>query len=384
MTEQGFFLLFALISVFISLIYGGFILWLSFVFELKKKEQEQSNFEPTISLIVAFRNEENTILLLLQSILQQNYSKSKMEIILVDDSSTDKSLYLAKTFQEKHPELHIKLFELSKEKPHALGKKEALILAYTIASGDYILLSDADCKFSKNNFKTRVQAFKNPKIKLVSAAVLISENKTILASAQALENLSLVATTAATTAANLPILCNGANLAFERQAYFELPKNALVKEENSGDDLFLLHSFKKYFGALSIAFEFNKDSVVYTQAQPNFKSFFNQRKRWVSKSKSYKDAWIIMISLLVLAVNLSIVFAGSASVLNSYYLVVFGLLFAIKFSVDLLILYRAAKWYGQNKLLWIYPLVQVFYPPFIVISSLLSPFLSYEWKGRKY
>jgi len=193
-----------------------------------------------------------------------------------------------------------------------------------------------------------------------------------------------MATTAATTAANLPVLSNGANLAFERQAYFELPKNALVKEENSGDDLFLLHSFKKHFGAMSIAFEFNQDSVVYTQAQPSFKSFFNQRKRWVSKSKSYKDVWIIMVSLLVLAVNLSVVFAAIASLFNPAFLLVLVLLFAIKFSVDLLILSQAAKWYGQKKLLLTYPLVQVFYPLFIVISGLLSPFLSYEWKGRKY
>ncbi len=384
MTEQGFFLLFTLISVFISLVYGGFILWLNLVFKLKKKAYKQTDFEPFISLIIAFRNEENTILLLLQSILQQNYSKSKMEIILVDDSSSDKSLGLVETFKNNHPELPIKLFELSKEKPLAFGKKEALILAYSKASGDYILLSDADCQFSKNNFRTRVQSFKNAKVKMVSAAVLISENKTIFKNAQALENLSLMATTAATTAANLPILSNGANLAFERQAFFELPKNALVKEENSGDDLFLLHSFKKHFGATSIAFEFDKDAVVYTQAQPNFKSFFNQRKRWVSKSKSYKDVWIIMISLLVLSVNLSIVFAVIASVFNPAYLLVLVLVFTIKLSVDLLILSRAAKWYGQKKLLWTYPFVQIFYPLFIVVSGLLSPFLSYEWKGRKY
>lgn len=384
MTEQGFFLVFTLISIFIGLVYVGFILWLYLVFKLKKKKQKQSDFEPFISFIVAFRNEEKILPALLQSIAEQNYSASKMEIILVDDSSSDKSLKIVQSFQEKHPDLPIKLLELNTEKPNTFGKKEALLLAYSKAFGEYILLSDADCSFGKNNFKNRVQAFKNPKVKMVSAAVLINKNKTLFASAQALENLSLMATTAATTAANLPILSNGANLAFERQSYLELPKNALVKEENSGDDLFLLHSFKKYFGANSIAFEFDTDSVVYTQAQPNFKAFFNQRIRWVSKSKSYKDAWIIMVSLLVLLVNLDILYAALASVFNPSYLFILSVLFGLKFTVDLLILSSAAMWFGQKKLLWAYPLVQIFYPLFVVLSSLFTSFLSYEWKGRKY
>ena len=384
MTEQSFFLLFALISIFIGLVYVGFILWLYFVFKLRKRKQKQSNFEPFISFIVAFRNEEETLNILLHSIAEQNYPVSKMEIILVDDSSNDKSLKCVQSFQEKHPELPIKLLELDKEKSGAFGKKEALLLAYSKASGEYILLSDADCKFAKNNFKSRVQAFRKPKVKMVSAAVLITENKTLFASAQALENLSLMATTAATTAASLPILSNGANLAFERQAYLELPKNALVKEENSGDDLFLLHSFKKHFGANSIAFEFDNDSVVYTQAQAGFKAFFNQRIRWVSKSKSYKDVWIIMVSLLVLLVNVDILFAALSSVFNPSYLFILGILFGLKFTVDLLILSSVAKWYKQKKLLWTYPLVQIFYPLFIVLSSFFTRFLSYEWKGRKY
>lgn len=384
MTEHGFFLFFSLISVFIGLIYFGFILWLNLVFKGKKKKQNQHDFEPSLSFVLAFRNEENALHSLFNSLLNQNYPQSKIEIILVDDSSSDKSLELAKTFQKKHSELNIQILELNKKKPKAYGKKEALVLGYSKASGDYIILSDADCQFSKHNFRTRVQSFQNKKIKLISSAVLIADNKSFFSRAQALENLSLMATTAATTAANLPILCNGANLAFERKAYLKLPENALLKEENSGDDLFLLHSFKKHFGATSIAFEFDTASVVYTQAQADLKSFFNQRKRWVSKSKSYKDVWIIMISLLVLTVNLNILFAALGSIFYSNYLFTLSFLFGTKFLIDFFILFQTAKWYQQKKALWLYPFIQIFYPLFIVISGLLSPFLTYEWKGRKY
>ena len=381
MIEQSFFLLF---SVLIILAYVGFILWLVLVFILKQKKQKQTDYEPFISLVIIFRNEEKALPLLLQSILKQDYPKSKMEIIFVDDSSNDNSLSLVRTFQKNQREYPVKIFELCKEKNNAFGKKEALTLAYSKAEGDYILLTDADCQFDTKNIRSRIQSFQNPKIKMVSAAVLINKEKTIFSLSQSLENLSLIATTAATTAATIPILSNGANLAFERKSFLKLSADALLKEENSGDDLFLLHSFKKHFGAKSIAFEFDNDSVVYTQAQPNIKSFFNQRKRWLSKSKSFKDIWLITISLLVLIVNINILIAAIACIFNAKYLIVFLLLFGLKFCVDFLFLSIVAQWYKQKYLLWIYPLVQLFYPLFVVISNLSALFFSYEWKGRKY
>jgi len=381
MIEQSFFLL---ISVLIILAYVGFILWLVFIFILKQKKQRQAYFEPFISLVIIFRNEEKALPLLLQSILKQDYPKSKMEIIFVDDSSNDNSLSLVRTFQKNQREYPVKIFELDKEKNNALGKKEALTLAYSKAEGDYILLTDADCQFDTKNIRSRIQSFQNPRIKVVSAAVLINKEKTIFSLSQSLENLSLIATTAATTAANIPILSNGANLAFERKSFLKLSADALLKEENSGDDLFLLHSFKKHFGAKSIAFEFDNDSIVYTQAQPNIKSFFNQRKRWLSKSKSFKDFWLITISLLVLIVNINILIAAIACIFNAKYLIVFLFLFGLKFCVDFFFLSIVAQWYKQKYLLWVYPLVQLFYPLFVVISNLFALFFSYEWKGRKY
>lgn len=384
MTEQGFFLLFAMITIFIALSYVGFIGWMILVFKLKKNKQVFTDFEPSISLIIAFRNEENKLTALLRSILEQDYPKAKMEVILVDDSSVDASLKITQTFQKEHTELQLVILELSKEKPGAYGKKEALVLAYSKAIGDLILLTDADCLLSKKNCRSRVQYFQDPKIKMVSAAVLIYETKSIFSQSQALENLSLMATTAATTATGLPIMCNGANLAFERMAYLDLPKNSMLKEENSGDDVFLMHSFKKHFGSNSIAFEFGQDAIIYTQAQANFKAYLNQRIRWVSKSKSYKDAWTILISLLVLSLNLSLVFAAIAAIFYSGYFLLFGILFGLKFSVDYLLLRSFSNWYKQKHLLRVYPLVQVLYPLFIVISGLFGTFLSYEWKGRKY
>ncbi|MBN2237765.1 MAG: glycosyltransferase [Bacteroidales bacterium] len=339
---------------------------------------------PSISLIVAFRNEEKNLPKLLESILKQNFPKSKLELIFVDDSSEDKGLNVLKKFEESNRYLNIKVFELGKENAGKIGKKQALALALKNANNDFIVLTDADCSFDSNFLLSRIQLFKNSKIKMVSAPVLLHETNSIFKKMQAVENNSLMVSTAATTAAYLPFMSNGANLAFCRNAYLELPENAFRLEEHSGDDLFLLSSFKKHFGSKSIAFEFDKKALVFTHAQASLQAFLNQRIRWVSKAKSYVDFWQIAISLLVLFQNISLVSSLFAGFYNQLYFYLFAVLFAMKFSIDFLVLSVFSRWYGQNKLLKVYPLVAMLYPFFILLSGIAGHFLPYQWKGRKY
>ena len=119
-------------------------------------------------------------------------------------------------------------------------------------------------------------------------------------------------------------------------------------------------------------------------------------KNWFNYALLYTRLWFFTrnhinylvhlkrIWLLILSLNLSLVFAALAAIFYSGYFLLFGILFGIKFSVDYLLLRSISHWYKQKHLLWVYPLVQVFYPLFIVTSGLFGTFLSYEWKGRKY
>ncbi len=384
MIEHEVFLVFASIALLIGFTYAGLILYFRLNFKSDTKLKETEPFEASISLIVPFRNEEKNLLKLLQSIVNQEYPLDKIELIFVDDSSTDNSLLQLQDFKKSHPKFNLKLLELAKEIPGASSKKQALHLAFSKASGDYIFLSDADCWFGKNNIQKRLESFRDKEIKLLSAAVLIQANNSFFSKMQALENLSLMASTAASTSAHFPILSNGANLAFERKAFLQLPENALHFEENSGDDLFLLHSFKKQYGSRSIAYNFDTETAVYTHAQINFKAFLNQRIRWISKSKSYTDYHLILVSILVFLMNLSLVITAFSAFFSIQNLQLLALLFLIKFCVDFPLLLKASRCYHQSKLLWLYPFVQIFYPFFIVFTGLFGQFLPYEWKGRKY
>ena len=78
--------------IYLVFVSGYFILSYIFLAGLKKKfDKVGENELPSVSVIVAARNEEDNIKNCLQSLLELNYPNEKLEIILVNDESTDKT-----------------------------------------------------------------------------------------------------------------------------------------------------------------------------------------------------------------------------------------------------------------------------------------------------
>lgn len=95
---------------------------------------------PLVSLIVPACNEEATLEPALRSLLQQDYSK--LEIIVIDDRSTDGTSALLKTLGEEFPAIRV---EQITELPSGwLGKNHALYWGAKRARGEILLFTDAD------------------------------------------------------------------------------------------------------------------------------------------------------------------------------------------------------------------------------------------------
>ena len=101
--------------------------------------------KPLVSLIVPFRNEGANLPNLFSSLTKQDYPN--IEIILVDDQSTDKSPQIAKDFAAKHK--NYKVVSV-KEKPEGwTGKTWACEEGFRNSSGEWLLFTDADIEFEK-------------------------------------------------------------------------------------------------------------------------------------------------------------------------------------------------------------------------------------------
>ena len=98
-----------------------------------------------ISVIIPTFNEENTIIELLKRVNKQSNESSDLEVIVIDDCSTDNSKKLLK----ENPDLYNKLILLDKN----LGKGGAAREGLLNATGEYILFQDADLEYNPKDYK---------------------------------------------------------------------------------------------------------------------------------------------------------------------------------------------------------------------------------------
>ena len=98
-----------------------------------------------VSIIVPVFNEENTVIKLLEKVNKEKSNESLLEIIVIDDGSTDNSRKLL----EKNENLYSKLIKLDKN----LGKGGAAREGMKIAKGDFILFQDADLEYDPKDYE---------------------------------------------------------------------------------------------------------------------------------------------------------------------------------------------------------------------------------------
>ncbi len=340
------------------------------------RNQKSKNIEikKYVSIVIAMRNEENNVNNIINNFNSQNYPDDMLELIIVDDHSTDLTLKKAKKFKQKN----IKVLSL----PNNLyGKKLAINFGLQYAVGDIILTSDADCIFQSNWVSTMSSYFNNDNVKLVAGPVKYISDETIFQKFQSLEFYSLIACGAGAIGIKKPIFCNAANMAYSRDV-IKIFNQVIDSKIASGDDVFLLHHLKKT-NPKSIKFARDQKAIVTTSAKENTSDFLTQRKRWTAKSASYNDLFTSFVAILVLSVNLSFLYVLLESFFTNKYVFSF-IFFIVKFICDFLILKPALKFLKKEDLAkWIL-VFEFFYSLYVIFIVVISFTTSFKWKNRIY
>lgn len=329
----------------------------------KSKSSAQNTF---ISLIVCCKNEEKHLPNLLQSIKNQTYKN--FELIIANDHSEDKTEAILQQFSSQFP-TKIILSELE-------GKKNALKQAINSSKGELIVCSDADCILHPEHLQTIADFYEQERAQMILGGVLLYPQNTFFERLQALEFFSLIVSGAGMAGIKMPILCNGANLAFERNVWNE---NALEYRTVSGDDQFLLFYLKKQ--KARIRFLKSTTSTVTTAPSHNLISFFRQRTRWTSKSKYYTDLPTILVALLIFGFSLLQLLTLIATCVNTSFLSVFLVLTSTKFILDFVLLATTLPFYKQKDLLLYTLPLSICYPFYIVTTAIYGLFGKTKWKN---
>ncbi len=361
-----------LIICIIAVLYCIFILFVSYGFFMTKTEiLSEKNDSVSVSIIVAFKNEQQNIVECLKCLFKQSYNKNNTEIILVDDYSTDNSFLFAENEIRNYNADNIKLVSL-KNMNISGSKKNAVETAVNIASGKLIILTDADCRMSEKWVETIVGFYIRKKPKLILGPVRYNYKNSFFQRIQSLEFLSYIAAACGTAYLKKPILCNGANMAYERDLFINLDPYNDNKNYNSGDDIFLLQKLKKVWGGSNISFLKNSCAIVDTFPEESIKGFIKQRVRWASKSKGYKDIFTILSAYLIFIYSFFILLLLPFAIFYSELRFAFLLFYLIKIIIDFPSYLMITGFTSQRKLLWYYLPLQILYPLYIVYVGIKS------------
>lgn len=326
------------------------------LFLLKYNKYHHQDFEETkeISVIIPFRNEEEGIAELINS-LEREWLPAYGEIIFVDDLSTDRS----KEFITASKLDNTSVISLSE----GTGKKKALKQGISEAKYDRIVQLDADVTLSPGFFKKLIISRSD----YTTGLVKYKEESGILNLYQRWENLALMFTTRLAILIKVPLMSNGANSNYRNE-------NVDFNESYaSGDDLFNMYSIHNAKGNIT----FNESTYVETKSASSFEEFMHQRLRWMKKAGGVTKQKYRLLSLLMLFSQLSVFYFFIEPSLE------FLFLFLFKTILELQGMLRINKVFKYKGMFPFYFLMLILYPISIIFLLLMSFGVSVSWKGRR-
>jgi cellulose synthase/poly-beta-1,6-N-acetylglucosamine synthase-like glycosyltransferase len=381
-------LLLLVLFLFLLIVYSAFLIGINTglkrIINDRTKNREagintSGNNAYKASVIIPFRNESENILNSLKCIEQQDYPKDLFEVIYVNDSSSDDSF---EKLSNAEKSCNIKIISSGGEGLQAAFKKYALRKGIESSDGEIIITTDADTMFGKKWLSSLLEEF-DGSTGLISGPVNFIFDHGLFSAFQSLEFSGLVLTGAGLIGINQPVICNGANLAYRRKAYDRVKGFTEHIHLSSGEDELLMQSIVRET-SYKIKFCWNKDSLVSTSPPAALKEFFQQRKRWASKTLYYPDKllrfrlFLIFTFYLGIPVQFLLIFFSSKLFLLSFIITL-----AAKLILEYSIIKTGKEFLFPRKILKHFLAAELIQIPYILISALAGISGKFEWKGRK-
>jgi biofilm PGA synthesis N-glycosyltransferase PgaC len=363
--------------VFICLfLYSAVLAWLAVGFIRTPTFRAEEKFlQLSVTIIICARNEEKNISLCLRSILKQDYVKGRMQLILINDASSDNTVQRAESIL-KESGINYKIISNAQQK----GKKQSISYAMQFANNALIVLRDADTFTTSTTWLQEISNFQNKyNTDLIIAPVAIAHNFGILWAMQVIENNILAVLAGGSAFYKLPFLCNGANLAFTRSVFERTQGYASHIDIASGDDVLFLEDVKKIPGA-KVGYLKSADAIVHTYPCFSFKQLLNQKIRWASKFRQNKNKLNLLIAVLSFAVNLAWLFLLVYVYFAPEHKWLCLTFIFYKLVFDILLLFLAARFIKSKGLLWFVLPVGCIYPIYAFIVGAASAFIKPTWK----
>ena len=314
-----------LVALIVAYIIRHYLFTLAALYHKKEElpySAHETEYEPTVSILIPARNEEHVIERILQRMTELTYPKEKIEVIVIDDASTDRTSKRAKKFAEEHKFISVVHRGIE---DGGKGKPDVLNCGLKHVSGEIVYCFDADYYPQRDILEKLTACFRDPKVGAVQGRVtVLNEPNTLVTRLVALERTGGYRVDQFARD-ELELICQfGGTVGGFRKSLLEKlggwDPNMLAEDT----DL----TFKVYLAGFKI--KYVNDADCYEEAVEDWRSYWHQRSRWAKGHMqcAFRHLWPVIRSknlrlkekidgFLLLNVYFVPIFAGLAWILGA-------------------------------------------------------------------
>ena len=357
----------------LTVLYVAEMIFLRLGLERTESYDRNYSFQPNVSVIVAARNEEKNIGNCLASLVKLDYPADKVEIVIVDDGSTDRTPSIVQDHVQRYK--HVKLVSTQSEAGNLRGKANALSQGIAHSKGEILMFTDADCTVPETWLKETISYY-TEEVGVVAGFTLLRSKKTFEA-IQTIDWFFLFGVAASAAGWNIPLTGVGNNLSVRRSAYDSVGGYRSLPFSVTED--YALVQAVWQMTKLRVRYPLNPKTLVQSMPCASWRELYRQRQRW-----GVGGLEMVFRGFLLMAVH----FAMHLSILVGLFLASPPILLAAvagKLFADLLFLWKPIRTFKKYELLQYFFLFELFYS----IYELLIPFVALlskkvVWKERAF
>jgi cellulose synthase/poly-beta-1,6-N-acetylglucosamine synthase-like glycosyltransferase len=301
-------------------LYWGMIIVAGFLRHIKASDTNFNDLKPVpLSVIIPVKNEERTLGRLLERLVKIDYPKDKLEIIVVEDGSTDSTPDIARWYEREYS--YIKYYHLHKNDD---GKSGALNYGVNVSSGKLVAFFDADAVPEMDYFKKALKGYLEGKEVQNGYYRFINTKENWLPTISSLEADVANYIAQGSEKLGFPVPIFGYNLVISKNV---LDKVGLFKKSLTEDiDLWI-----RLVKAKVKPHYFNGEVLI--ESPSSVRDFVNQRVRWyrgfLDTLSSYRlnfnnrqelHVWLYLTMPLFAAISFIMYFIAPTAIMLSHHL----------------------------------------------------------------
>lgn len=362
------------ILILLASIYGGRVAYFFRGFQKERNRWQEPQVRPSVSVVVPARNEESNLESCITSIALSTYPRELLEVIVVNDRSTDSTATIANDLAKQWDFVKVVHRTEDSVEQNLQGKAGALQAGMDIAQGEILLLTDGDCMVSNTWIDGMTAQFKDSAVGIVSGLTSVS-GAGFFDRLQDVEWLYTQCMAAGGVGNGTRLGCFGNNMAIRRSVFEELGGYRNIQFSLTEDMALQNAAFE---AGHKLRFAISPLVSVTTQPCSTFPEYVKQRHRWVRGGTG------LGIRAVVFVATSMTLWAGLAISLASSSWKTFWLFVALRLLADSILIGVSARAIGRIRMIpMLIPAMCI-----LVLTELFIPFLvtrkTVIWKGQSF